>query len=877
VPAEDLEELREHFLTQYHQQRLPLVQAGTDKLDLADVVRQHAKLVLLGDPGSGKTTLLRYLALKHAQAMQAGPANAGSPGSTRFPIMIRIADYAEYGLPKGKSLSDFLGDYCSLHECPADGLVDLFTIQLAEGKCLILLDGLDEVVNADERRTVVRQVEEFVRRHDGKDNSFVITSRIAGYRSAPLEEPFIHYLVQEMDDSQILRFLEQWCIAVETAQTPDLTEETRSRHARREIEGILGAIQQSPGVRRLAANPLLLRILALIPRTGAQLPQKRIELYRLTADTLARTWRMSQGISESALVKDEYLTPLLSKLAYWLHVNKPTGIATEHEVYEVLGEEWASLHDIEWDAQRPNAKIQEDVKQFLLVVREHTGLFVERAPRRYGFMHLTFEEYYAARHLIARSRTRARFIREHLHNPHWNEPILLALGFVGMESPLESSELLETAILARGKDALYLGFLPSLYEDILRRDYLFALRCLAEGVPVRPPFMNRLLQRLADELLHPTGSARFRRYRQALYERLEVLGASDASSAFLKILEDALQDTDGEVRQRAEESLRRIRRHPAVDTQTPIAPTTSFKSERVEKMDLLVEVRGQQRDTPGPETGTSETETDISQILQIGRSGQVPPEGIGTLLKIAQQNSDAMLRQAGVWSLGHLKQTPPDAIAALIYAFDDPDARVRYTASVSLSLVGLSSPQIMTALLKALHDTDARVRQETIRSLVSLNGSQPEVMEALATMTMQDSEPDVRYEAALALAKQGHFSSSLSTLLLKALQAARSWSARRDAARLLGQAELIDEYAIDALLQGLLDDDNEVRAACVETLAQIGRRSPQIASTVGGKLAQAIEDPTFEKPDIYKGRSAHEYAFNGLWLMVVSGEVLAEE
>ena len=125
-----------------------------------------------------------------------------------------------------------------------------------------------------------------------------ITSRIAGYRSAPLSDPFVQYTVQEMDDNQIQRFLEHWCTAVEAAQTPELSQEAREMVAKREIDGIMKAVQSSPGVHRLAANPLLLRTLALIHRTGAQLPQKRIELYKLAADTLARTWRMAQGVPE---------------------------------------------------------------------------------------------------------------------------------------------------------------------------------------------------------------------------------------------------------------------------------------------------------------------------------------------------------------------------------------------------------------------------------------------------------------------------------------------------------------------------------------------------------------------------------------------------
>src|SRR5207237_9906808 len=170
-------------------------------------------------------------------------------------------------------------------------------------------------------------------------------SRIVVYRRAPLSDPFVHYTVQEMDEAQIRRFLERWCTAVEAAQAPDLSQGARDAVARREIDAIMKAVQTSPGVRRLAANPLLLRTLALIHRTSAQLPQKRIELYKLASDTLARTWRTAQGVPETALVKEEYLTPLLSELAYWLHINKPTGIATEREIYEVLGKAWAHLND----------------------------------------------------------------------------------------------------------------------------------------------------------------------------------------------------------------------------------------------------------------------------------------------------------------------------------------------------------------------------------------------------------------------------------------------------------------------------------------------------------------------------------------------------
>src|SRR6185295_10313079 len=171
-------------------------------------------------------------------------------------------------------------------------------------------------------------------------------------------------------------------------------------------------------------------------------------------------------------------TRVLARLAYWLHTERPTGIATEREVKNVLGELWAKQKGLTWNADDPDPVIEREVDRFLKAVREHTGLFVERAPKRYGFMHLTFEEYYVARYITdLREKPKVELIRKHLHDPRWEEPILLALGFVGLDFPETAAELFEAAVLAEGEEAAELGVVPSSYEDILGRDFLFALKC----------------------------------------------------------------------------------------------------------------------------------------------------------------------------------------------------------------------------------------------------------------------------------------------------------------------------------------------------------------------------------------------------------------
>jgi hypothetical protein len=196
-------------------------------------------------------------------------------------------------------------------------------------------------------------------------------------------------------------------------------------------------------------------------------------------------------------------------------------------------------------------EVEAEIEKFLRAVREHTGLFVERAPKRYGFMHSTFEEYYAARYLVARRREAAKLIRGHMQNLRWEEPILLALGFVGLDYPDDAAELLQTAILAEGDEAKALGFQPSLHEDLLGRDFLFALRSLGDQIPADTMLVRRLIARMTDELLYGSGRARFVRYRRALEDRLRSLSHSAAASDLAQTLICALTDRSESVRSRA--------------------------------------------------------------------------------------------------------------------------------------------------------------------------------------------------------------------------------------------------------------------------------------------------------------------------------------
>ncbi|MDZ7953578.1 tetratricopeptide repeat protein, partial [Nostoc sp. DedQUE09] len=426
----------------------------TQRIDLSHAVRENQYCVILGAPGAGKTTLLRYLALHFATAKRDGNeiVIGGEPqeelGKPLLPIFFRIADYAERLQQEPElSLLDYLHQFYRQWEAYFQDEVEagtemaaLLLEKMRQGQCLMLLDGLDEVFEQESRRLIVERIDQFVNAFSS--NKFVITSRIAGYRDVKLSSRFAEFTIEDMGSEQVEKFLERWCLAIERAQQPEASEAQWQRAGDDQARKILEAIKDNEGVKRLTANPLLLTILALIHRNGERLPNRRVKLYELAVQTLTEDWQLGKKLPDApkVLLNQNEVVAFLAPLAYWMHEEKPSGLVTEAEVEQQLAAKLAELNDTDLESD----SVRQAVQEFLRKVRETTGLFVERAPGVYGFMHLTFEEYFAARYIADNEvRDILEIIHKHLHEPRWNEPILLALGYYGIYSPKQVNKLVE--------------------------------------------------------------------------------------------------------------------------------------------------------------------------------------------------------------------------------------------------------------------------------------------------------------------------------------------------------------------------------------------------------------------------------------------------
>jgi formylglycine-generating enzyme required for sulfatase activity len=400
---------------------------------VSDALARARRLVILGEPGAGKTISLRFITLMLAHGYGAARLGLAAP---YIPIMVRLADFGrELEKTPALALDNFLLGVIEEAYASHPRLGEYLRLALEQGACMALLDGLDEVgddpVRGGSLRTeVVKRVQAFADRWCAGDrrNRVVVTSRIEGYWDEALHGFTQVQLSPLSPPDEVREFLLRWYTAHEQTHDETLSPEIAEARAEERVAELLPSVLEWPSVRRLATNPLLLTILALIHENVGKLPNRRIKLYEIAAQTLIESWRQAQTGMPSELLAElgeEAVIRVMAPLAYWLHQEHPGGTASFQEWQARL------LQVLEEEGYETEAG--EIADRFLHHARYQAGLLAERGLGQFGFFHLTFEEYLAARQ-IARQRAEERraILKAHWEDPRWQEVILLTAGQLGI-------------------------------------------------------------------------------------------------------------------------------------------------------------------------------------------------------------------------------------------------------------------------------------------------------------------------------------------------------------------------------------------------------------------------------------------------------------
>jgi len=174
-------------------------------------------------------------------------------------------------------------------------------------------------------------------------------------------------------------------------------------------------------------------------------------------------------------------------------------------------------------------------------------------------------------------------------------------------------------------------------------------------------------------------------------------------------------------------------------------------------------------------------------------------------------------------------------------------------------------------------ELEENIRVRAVQSLGQAGAGSAEAIAGLLTALKAEKAEIVRSRAAESLGRLAQkLSDEMNDILLDALKNSGSWLMRQEAARLIGRLGKENEQHIQALYSGLLDEYNYLRAACMHGLVLFARRFPATYAAIEKLFMQAIEQSEFDKQD-NAGRSAHDHAYDKLWLLAVGGEIEDED
>jgi hypothetical protein len=353
-------------------------------------------LAVIGAPGSGKTTLLQHTARELC-------VNRRRPHRRRrTPVLLYLREHASTIAADPKValpvlVANVLARY-GLTE-PRDWLER----QLLAGQCVVLLDGLDEVAQEEDRKAVSDWVTVQVTRY--YDNDFVVTSRPLGYLSAPIKGAITLH-TQPFTPEQVTRFVHAWYLTEERHST-GADDQDITRRAAAEADDLLTRLRGVPALRDLTVNPLLLTMIATLHRHHGALPGSRADLYAQICQVLL--WRRQDAKKLKVEPRGDQKERLMRVLAFEMMRRKVRDLTTI-EATAILR---PTLRRIAKDLTA--AEFLDDAAS--------NGLLMERENGVRTFAHLTFQEYLAAAHI--KDKNLQAILIDAVSDSWWRETTLL--------------------------------------------------------------------------------------------------------------------------------------------------------------------------------------------------------------------------------------------------------------------------------------------------------------------------------------------------------------------------------------------------------------------------------------------------------------------
>lgn len=398
----------------------------------------RSPLYVPGAAGSGKSTFCRWLALVVAEGRV--PAHRQIVVDEkkfteklpkklvgRLPLLVRLRDWASHGeflAGRGRwtraqleaSLASWLDE-----TRPGDLTGEAFAAELKAGRCLLILDGVDEVPESrgDDlpRRNLLTGLADALPAWRKAGNWLIVTSRPYGLDAEDQRQLGLPMAeLAELPGPLMQLFVRRWFDAVDPA------------NAVFKANGLLTHLTQRDDLAEMRSNPMLLTALCVKFDEGRRLPQDFYALY----DAVVRQVLYKRFNTEN---ERDQARNRLSAIALGMHRGEagalrrtPEAEVTVEEVDRLL----ADLAQHDW-ASEAGAGEASTKRELLL---SESGLLLPRDNRRAAFYHLSFQEFLAAERLRKLPEIPESILATHAGTPAWRRTLrFMFCSIAERESP----------------------------------------------------------------------------------------------------------------------------------------------------------------------------------------------------------------------------------------------------------------------------------------------------------------------------------------------------------------------------------------------------------------------------------------------------------
>ena len=343
-----------------------------ESIQLEDFFDYGSKIVLIGAAGLGKSTTLNYIFCKYEEMYKA------------FALKIKI-DLKEYAHDIGEEKKDLL--WCITSEfrkkikrakMSFDDTEKLLTTYLEYGKCLIILDALDEIPTQKIRNKVRDEIGNFCEIY--YLNRYIISTREAGYLKNRFDDSFLHIKINDFDGKQIQQYSKNWyCSYYEQKDFKEFWEKFSKEVERARCQSLI-------------RNPIVLILALIIFDIEKNLPNKRVEFYKKCIETFltVREDRKAAYILSEKTKNILGMDSVVPKIAHYkfLKISENVGYRFSYDELKESVFQAIEVEDrINWS---------DSVKQYSEYLVERTELIRETDEDTLDFAHKTFYEYFLA-------------------------------------------------------------------------------------------------------------------------------------------------------------------------------------------------------------------------------------------------------------------------------------------------------------------------------------------------------------------------------------------------------------------------------------------------------------------------------------------------